>query len=96
MFGYKQKSELCKRVVELYLQIPEEQDRIFCEKYDIHLSRAYRERTRSTEEWYARRAYDYEKLSRSPRLLFVRKSTLEERVKSLEDRLEEIRDMQSK
>jgi len=82
MFDYEQKAALCRKISNLYYQLG---DKKFTTRSGMESI------SEAQEKYFARAAYDFEKLSGSLRLFFVRKSTLEEGVKNLESRLKKLK-----
>jgi len=83
MFGYMEKIELCKKIVEFYSLLE-----------DVYISRSSSKLkyVKSQEEYNKNFVQYFCRLSESPfRLLIMRKSSLEERAKNLENRLKEIK-----
>jgi len=88
MFGRKQKAELCKKIASLYRQILDEEDASF-RKIVPTPSRRYHESLARAQENSP--AFHYDILSNSPRLYFVRKSSLEKTIMNLQHRLEALK-----
>ncbi|OGI12306.1 hypothetical protein A3K64_03210 [Candidatus Micrarchaeota archaeon RBG_16_36_9] len=82
MFGYKEKAGLRKKISEIYIKLE-----------DVRISSSAREAyVKSRENYDIDFVVYYSQLSRSPlRLLFAPKSSLEERLRNLENRLKEIK-----